>query len=118
MKKIGIVLVMMLSLFGCHGYTVHPGAPSTQSSLAYDVLYVAATTIDQGRIDIEKGALPQSAKGPLNVLISTYTVAKAALRTYDDALGTNSVAASTALQTLSADIAAVETAIKNFKGVK
>src|SRR5215467_361007 len=83
-----IPLLFLVSACTAH-YIPHPGALNKTDSVAYDALLIAETTIDQARLEVHAGNLPEKAKAPLEELIRLYNVAREAWLTYRSALATN-----------------------------
>ena len=89
LKTILLVLMLpvLLSTNACAAhYTVHPGALNRTDSAAYDTLLIAQGAIDQARAEYQTEQLPAGAAGALNMLISSYNVARQSWLTYRGAL--------------------------------
>src|SRR5580765_4802034 len=85
-----ILIVLVLSAAACVAhYKIHPGAVNLTDSTAYDALLAAQTAIDQARLDLKTGELPDKAKELLNLLIRTYNLARDSWLTYRGAIATN-----------------------------
>lgn len=117
MRRIATSLLLIVMLSGCGHVVMHPGAPNKQASVAFDVLLTAKGVIDEGRIQLAKGALPVAAKAPLNDLIKAYTVATASLKTYSD-VATSNGTLGPSFNLLNADLMKVKAAILAFKKVR
>ena len=119
-KILGMILILPLlfssTACGMH-YAVHPGALNTVDSAAYDALLVAETTIDQARLDMQNGTLPDSARSALNALISTYNVARGAWLTYRSALGAG-LSTDAYFAQLNQGLTALTAALKQFEEAK
>ena len=63
-------------------YQVHPGSVDAFDSQSYDTLLVAQATIQQAKQQVQAGALPAAAAGPLNHAIQAYDVAETAWQAY------------------------------------
>src|ERR1051325_5552749 len=73
---LGILFVLLASCM--HQVTVHPGALNAADSRIYDGLTVAQAAIDQARIELNAGRLPEASRQPLNALIAAYNAARTA----------------------------------------
>src|SRR5581483_5306799 len=93
LKILGLVVVipvLMVSATSCSAhYAIHPGALNATDSSAYDALLIAEITIDQARLDLQAGQLPDEAKTALAALIRSYNVARASWLTYRGAVTTD-----------------------------
>ena len=81
----GLALVAILGFAtACKtaAYQVHPGSVDAFDSQSYDTLLVAQATIQQAKQQVEAGALPAAAAGPLNHAIQAYDVAETAWQAY------------------------------------
>src|SRR5437867_10554412 len=74
-------------------YTIHPGALNKTDSAAYDTLLVAATDIDQARLDYKSGQLPAGANPAFKALVQSYNIARESWLAYRSAIATNAPAA-------------------------
>lgn len=112
-------IVLLCSLWGCHNYKVHPGSPSTQASVGFDILLVADAAIVEGKKQLTAGNLPATAKPVLNDLIRAYDSARAGLKVYSDVIGLGSTAtAQMYLDQLTAELTEVQKALTAFRKVK
>jgi hypothetical protein len=111
-----LLLPIVLLLFACASahYTVHPGALNALDSAAYDALLVAETTIDEARVNVQTGQLPDSAKDALTKLIAIYNLARESWLTYRGALTTNEPA-QVHLDQLNKNLVDLARAIQNFQ---
>lgn len=111
-----LLLILLLTACAAH-YTIHPGSLNTADSAAYDTLLIAASTIDQARMDYQNGQLPADTKDTLNKLIQSYTVARDSWLTYRGALAT-STPPDAYFQQLTKNLSDLTTAIRQLQETK
>lgn len=119
MKKSLVTLCLAFSLLGCAARStrpIHPGSLNQFESDAYDVMYGTKVLIDAAREQLINGTLTVKATPVFNNLTAAYTLAKDALKAYDDAARKGSAAVQQ--KELQNDLTALSTAINAFKGVK
>lgn len=114
----GTAFIVLVILAACVAhYAVHPLAVSAADSAAYDVLLVAETAIDQARLDLKAGQLPDNAREPLNTLITAYNLTRDTWLTYRGAVTTD-VPAQNYLDQLNKNVSALASAIRALKEVQ
>src|SRR4051812_8706811 len=86
-----VIVLLLLALTACAARQHwHPSAVSKLDSAAYDVLLIAEATIDEARRQFAAVTeIPAAVKDPLNALIASYNVARAAWLTYRGAVASN-----------------------------
>src|SRR4051812_6820004 len=110
-----MLMIFVVSVAACAAhYTVHPDAFSVDDSTAYDALLVAQSAIDQARLELQAGQLPDKAKDSLNSVIATYNLTRDAWLTYRGAIATN-VPSDSYVYQLNKNLADLTTAIRALK---
>jgi len=80
------VSLTVLLLTSCAMPRLHPGALNRADSSSYDVLLVAKAVIDQARVELTAGTLPDTLKPALMRLIDSYNIARTSWLTYRNAV--------------------------------
>jgi len=84
--KINAAVLAILLFTSCAMPRLHPGAVSKLDSQVYDTLLIAQAVIDQARIELTAGTLPEALKPALMRLIDSYNVARTSWLTYRNAV--------------------------------
>jgi len=84
--RVHVGLAMLLFLTACAMVQLHPGAVNKIDSSAYDVLLISQAVIDQARVEVTAGTLPENLKPGLMRLIDAYNAARTSWLTYRNAV--------------------------------
>jgi hypothetical protein len=116
-KTLGTILILpvLFSTTACATlHQIHPGALNPTDSAAYDALLIAGATIDQARLALQAGNLPESIRPALNTLIRSYNVARESWLSYRGAIGTN-IPIQPYFDQLNKNLADLSAALKQFE---
>lgn len=81
-----LLVSWVMVLCACAAVQLHPGAVNKADSSAYDVLLISQAVIDQSRVELAAGTLPETLKAPLNHLIESHNIARASWLAYRNAV--------------------------------
>jgi len=79
-------LLSVLLVASCAMHNVHPGSVNRADSSAYDVLLISQAVIDQARVELGTGTLPDTLRPGLQRLVESYNTARTSWLTYRNAV--------------------------------
>jgi len=84
-RTLSTALLSVLLLASCAMH-VHPGSVNRADSAAYDVLLISQAVIDQARVELGAGTLPDTLRPGLQRLVESYNTARTSWLTYRNAV--------------------------------
>lgn len=111
------LLLAVLLLTSCAAVQLHPGAVNKGDSSAYDVLLIAQAVIDQARVEVNSGTLPDTLKPGLMRLIDSYNIARMSWLTYRNAVKSGASPSATAMNTAVSGLSAALDAFQSARSI-
>lgn len=119
MTKQFVQFLIILGCVSCANRQIHPGAIDSFDSTTYDVLMISQSVLDEAKVQLKAGKLPESSRAVINRAGSAYDIARDAWLTYRASAPasrtTQAEKVTTAITNLNSEIAKVKTAVGGVK---